>query len=394
MRPLLQLMVITCMVLAGSGCQHALAPSLTMQEKFFSSLEPANPAVEQTLRRARYHQLAGQMDLALKELQAATQKDPQNVRLLNALGNCHDRLGDYTQAREHYEKILRQDPANQLALNNLGYSCYLAGDLVQAQRCFQDILAKNPDNTLARNNLGLVFCRQGKEPEALRLWQKTEGELSAREKISQVLAYLGKSRDSAAIALPATDPRRPESRRGSADKPEEPVHAPELARLDKKTAPQRQPAPVAPDDSPEPLKTSKATGTPASLPQKPQVTVEEVEMVVQPAAYTPPPLAEKSGDRTEHHILQFHAKPEKSVSGRLARPLQEDSMEPDPKESDVDTVVSGPQPRRWTGKRRPKFIYPGSHTVQKSSKPLQEYIVTGFTHQRRTSATSQEMPIF
>ncbi len=90
---------------------------------------------------------------------------------------------------------------NVFALNNLGYSYYLAGDLERAESKFQEVLAKDPSNTLARNNLGLVWCRQGKDTKALTLWEKTEGEFAAREKLTQVLALLGKSVDTGARNL-------------------------------------------------------------------------------------------------------------------------------------------------------------------------------------------------
>ncbi len=108
------------------------------------------------------------------------------------MGSCYDRLGEYAKAQEMYERILAQEAGNTPALNNLGYSYYLSGDLIKAETIFQEVLAKDPENTLAQNNLGLVWCRQGKENKALSLWQKTEGDLAAREKLTQVLAYLGK----------------------------------------------------------------------------------------------------------------------------------------------------------------------------------------------------------
>ena len=109
------------------------------------------------------------------------------------MGNCYDKLGQYAKAQEMYERILTLDADNLLAKNNLGYSCYLSGDLSGAERIFQEILSKNPEYTVARNNLGLLWCRQGKESQALGLWQKTEGDIQAREKLAQVLACLGKS---------------------------------------------------------------------------------------------------------------------------------------------------------------------------------------------------------
>ncbi len=107
-------------------------------------MKNANPEEERAWRSAQYYQLVGRFDLALKELNQAVAVDPHNVRLLNALGSCYDRLGEYAKAQEMYEKILVQEAGNTPARNNLGYSYYLSGDLVKAETVFQAVLAKDP----------------------------------------------------------------------------------------------------------------------------------------------------------------------------------------------------------------------------------------------------------
>ena len=182
-------------LLLGSGCQHAVLSSSDMQQKFFSSLKNSSSGEESALRSAHYYTLVGRVDLALNELNHAIALYPNNVRLLNAVGGCYDRLGNYAKAREMYETALAQDAGNNLVRNNFGYSRYLSGDITGAETIFKKILADDPNDTLARNNLGLVWCRQGKEKEALSLWQKSDGDIQAREKLHQVLAYLGKPVD-------------------------------------------------------------------------------------------------------------------------------------------------------------------------------------------------------
>ena len=161
------------LIFLGSGCQHVATPSLSSQQKFFESLRAANPEEEAALRCAQYHNLVGRADLALQELSKAVASDSHNTRLLNAMGNCYDKLGQYAKAQEMYQRILTLDADNLSAKNNFGYSCYLSGDLSGAERIFQEILSKNPEYTVARNNLGLLWCRQGKESQASGLWQKS-----------------------------------------------------------------------------------------------------------------------------------------------------------------------------------------------------------------------------
>ena len=146
------------LLVMGSGCQHAASPSLKMQQQFFASLKNSNPEEERVWRSAQYYQLAGRFDLALKELNQAVAVDPHNVRLLNALGSCYDRLGEYAKAQEMYEKVLAQEAGNYPARNNLGYSYYLSGDLAKAETIFQEVLAKEPQEYLGSKQLrpGLV----------------------------------------------------------------------------------------------------------------------------------------------------------------------------------------------------------------------------------------------
>lgn len=393
MKTLPPLIVVTCLLLAGSGCQHAGTPSLKMQEKFFSSLEPANPAVDQTLRRIQYYQLTGRVDTAIQELQGALKNYPNNIRLLNALGNCHDRLGAYSQAKETYEKILLQDPSNQLALNNLGYSCFLAGDLVQAEKCFQEVIARNPENNLARNNLGLVWCSQGKEQQALNFWEKTEGEVLAREKLTQVLAHLGKTKGPAAKAAPAAEPRIPASSPSPPDKPDTPAPAPEIARLDHKQVSPRSPMPAPEDDRSESGQAAQGTRMPGIKLLKPQVTVEEVEMVVQPAAYSPGRLSREAPDRSGQNFGQLDAVPDTRGSGRKKPQVRPGGLEVQTPQDDTGRVEPASPPRRGV-KRSAKIIHLAPGSCLKPTRPLQEYIATGFTHYWYKSARPLEMAVY
>ena len=78
------------LLVVGSGCQHAAAPSLKMQQQFFSSLKNSNPEEERALRSAQYYQLVGRFDLALKEL-----------------STCHGLRSEQYQTPQYYGKLLR-----------------------------------------------------------------------------------------------------------------------------------------------------------------------------------------------------------------------------------------------------------------------------------------------
>lgn len=383
-------------LLLGSGCQHASVPSLEMQKKFFASLKNVNPEEERALRCAQYYKLAGQYDLALKELNRALAADPDNVRLLNAKGSCHDRLGEYGQAQEMYQKILSQDAVNPHALNNSAYSYYLAGNFDQAEKTFQKLLGKYPENTLARNNLGLVYCRQGKDQQALRLWEKSDGELGAREKLQQVLTYLGKPSDKSVAVLPkAKTPDAPLAAHEPTRAPATQAKLPKLAQAAKPSAPA---APATLDEIPL-APTAAASPVPAAplkSPVQSRVKVEEVEMVIQPASYSVP--------QTEMSPVPANLPPDaltpaapvgQSTPGRAHMPKSKDIVVPaevSQAQQDEPAIRQYHRPRQWH-RWRPRIVNyaPESPKPQKS---LKEYISRGYSQRNQNAAAKPETTIY
>jgi tetratricopeptide (TPR) repeat protein len=383
------------LLVMGSGCHHAASPSLKMQQQFFASLKNSNPEEERALRCAQYYQLMGRFDLALKELNTAMVSDPNSIRLLNTMGSCYDRLGEYTKAQEMYEKILAQEAGNTPARNNLGYSYYLSGNLTRAETIFQEILAKDPKNTVAQNNLGLVWCRQGHENKALSLWQKTEGDLQAREKLTQVLAYLGKSGEKTATISPnAITPQIPVARNRSEDKGEKQVPPGELVRSNKIPAAKQSSLQVASDLEPKPVQTAKALRTPGKFPQDAQVKVEEVQMVIQPASYSPPSAG--MNPAVEDSIATLPPTtglPGKSAPGKT-NPAQAQTLISEADLNQIDTVQPRRyyRPRQWKRYWKPRMVIYTPQEPQKPAKPIKEYLNTGLTH--GSAASGPESAIY
>lgn len=374
----------------ASGCQHAASPSLEMQQKFFSSLKSSNPEEERAWRCSQYYKLVGRVDLAVKELSNAVASDPHNARLLNALGSCYDRLGEYRKAQEMYERILAQDAGNTPARNNLGYSYFLSGDLAKAETLFQEILAKNPDNLVAQNNLGLVWCRQGKENKALSLWQKTEGDLSAREKLTQVLTYLGKPVETAATGGSldkGKNPQIPVALDGLADKPEKKARPSEIARTSKKSVITRPLSPVDEDVASASVKTSKSTETPAKFPQEQQVKVEEVKMVIQPASYSPSPTVMDSATQEPTPTLS-------PSNGRKGKESSIDSYLSQAEADEPGNHRTYYRPKQWKRYWKPKIVTYTPQEPQKSNKSMKDYISKGYSHRNQSAVSGPDATIY
>ncbi|MEJ2093144.1 MAG: LytR C-terminal domain-containing protein [Syntrophobacterales bacterium] len=143
------------------------------------------------VQNAAYLRQSGRLELAVEELEEAHLREPENLEILDVMARCYEELGHFDRAQELYDEALSRGHHPALE-NNLCYSLYLRGRLGRAEACFRETLARDPDNQMARNNLGLVLCRQGREAEALALWQEVLSESESRERLGQALAALGR----------------------------------------------------------------------------------------------------------------------------------------------------------------------------------------------------------
>jgi Tfp pilus assembly protein PilF len=180
---------LTVLILWIIGC-GASYPSGGPQSRFWSQVRPADMDTQRLVRNARYFRAAGRTQLALRELEEAHQRDPNNLRIVNVLTQCYEDLGDWQRAEELYLEAL-SDSRNPALANNLCFSYYLAGKYEKAAEGFRELLEEHPHSTTIRNNLGLVLTRMGKQEEALALWEKAEGKDAAQQRLGQALTALG-----------------------------------------------------------------------------------------------------------------------------------------------------------------------------------------------------------
>jgi len=260
------------------------------------------PAAEDTnrlLQNAHYLTLMGRPELALKELEEAFSREPQNVRVANALAEGYEQVGAYDKAWQVYQQALSQGGDNRALRNNLCYSHYLAGNFKKAEACFREALEQDPENATARNNLGLLLCRTGRQEEARRLWQEAEGQAAADQKVQEVLALLRgpgsrtyASSAPAAAPAPVTAPEkpqppaaRPEAKAPAApvvarlqqERPEKPIETRVAATLNPPVAKAPEKPASAPAPAPKPVAVSTAAkAVPAKPTRKAPLTAAEL----------------------------------------------------------------------------------------------------------------------
>ncbi len=93
---------------------------------------------------------AGRPHEAIPVLEKMVASGSGDWRTLSALGSAYDQQGQYSTARETYQKALALQPNQIAVLNNMGMSYALEGNLKQAEATLQSAMALPEGKTLAK----------------------------------------------------------------------------------------------------------------------------------------------------------------------------------------------------------------------------------------------------
>lgn len=113
------------------------------------------------------HLLLGEEAAARADLTKAVEADPSLWRAWNALGLINDRIRNWAQADQCYQKAAQANPGAAEILNNRGYSLVQRGDYAAAVPLLNQALRLDPTLEAARNNLTLASALQGRYEGAL-----------------------------------------------------------------------------------------------------------------------------------------------------------------------------------------------------------------------------------
>jgi tetratricopeptide (TPR) repeat protein len=115
-------------------------------------------------------------DEALKILQAESDKAPNRLDLLLALGNTASRAGKFDVAIQDFNRVLGQlDKGTQQGdiYLRLGETYRLKGDANSAVQALQKARETLPDNIVVLSTLALVLDRASRKPEAKQVYEAT-----------------------------------------------------------------------------------------------------------------------------------------------------------------------------------------------------------------------------
>ncbi len=99
------------------------------------------------------------MRMAIRSLDTAVEREPDNYFIRNNLGLAHIREGNYEDAVKHLEEAVDMEPRQAYIYNNLGVSYENLNELERAKESYEKALEINPDHPHAGTNLERVLSR-------------------------------------------------------------------------------------------------------------------------------------------------------------------------------------------------------------------------------------------
>jgi tetratricopeptide (TPR) repeat protein len=107
---------------------------------------------------------------SLSELQRAAERDPENPRLLIALGNSWYDREDWDRAIQSYEKARRKAPEDPNLLSDLGAAYRNRGEFDRAVSLFERAHKNDRDHWQSLLNLVLIHAYDLHDPAASQRW--------------------------------------------------------------------------------------------------------------------------------------------------------------------------------------------------------------------------------
>ena len=123
---------------------------------------------------AIFHARTGNGAKAVKIAQALVALDPNNLAMLNFLGNIKGRLGDRKGLREAYEGALAKDPKFRPVVMNMAWLEIEEGRLDAARIRLKAFLKDQPKDPDILFQLGFVESSARRPAEAIALWTEAE----------------------------------------------------------------------------------------------------------------------------------------------------------------------------------------------------------------------------
>ena len=214
-------------------------------------LPPASQGdkIQGPLALARLSERRGQPAQAEQLYRVVMERDPQNPTPYQRLGVMRAKEGRFKEADAFFAEALRRAPSDTNVLCDVGYSYYLQHRLEESEQVLRRALEIKPQDERVCNNLAVVVGDQGRDGEALVLFQRVGSEARAYANLAFIYTQRGemdKAKGAYSRALALEPNLRPAA--------EAMV---QLSQTERSPAPARAPAPA--ERSPADVQVSEAT---------------------------------------------------------------------------------------------------------------------------------------
>lgn len=109
-------------------------------------------------------------DARIQELSGAVERDPENPKLLTALGNAWYDREDWDRAIEAYEKARREAPEDANLLSDLGAAYRNRGEFRRAVPLFERARKNDPEHWQSLLNLVLIHAYDLHDSASAQRW--------------------------------------------------------------------------------------------------------------------------------------------------------------------------------------------------------------------------------
>lgn len=152
------------------GLGQEKAGIATLEKVVAKNPKDVRSTIELSIAYARQ----GQNAKAVKVAESLVKADPDNLSMLNFLGNVKGRTGDTKGMREAYQQVLSKDPKFRQVIVNLSWLDMDEGRFDDARQRLQAYLKDKNDDAEALYQLGLLEQQTKRPAEAMALWTKAD----------------------------------------------------------------------------------------------------------------------------------------------------------------------------------------------------------------------------
>lgn len=162
-------------------------------------------ALEQLTEIAAIRTAQGNFEAAEELLLEARSLSPADSKTLISLVELYKRWDKKAKAIELVEARLREEPENIQLMNLLGNFYFEAGETAKAEEIFTAVVTGNPTNVNARVKLGRIQILKDKLDEAYELFEPLINNLIKKRKEEKAIGLLGLILESQRPHLPALE---------------------------------------------------------------------------------------------------------------------------------------------------------------------------------------------